>query len=114
MKRFSKIAALFLGLVLTFGFVSCETESDNSLELAALALSSGSSGAVNPSTENTCKITFDANGGTITTASQVVKSGVKATLKSADELGLSRATYAFAGWLQKPMRQVQSTLMRRK
>ena len=101
MKRFSKIAALFLGLVLTFGFVSCETEADNSLALAALALSSGSSGAVNPSTENTCKITFDANGGSITTATQTVTAGEKTALKSAGELGLSRTNYAFVGWATK-------------
>lgn len=101
MKSFSKIAALFLGLVLTFGFVSCETEADNSLALAALALSSGSSGAVNPSTENTCTITFDANGGSITTATQTVTAGEKTVLKSADELGLSRANYAFVGWATK-------------
>ena len=101
MKRFSKIAALFLGLVLTFGFVSCETEADNSLALAALALSSGSSGAVNPSTENTCKITFDANGGSITTATQTVTAGEKTALKSASELGLNRTNYAFVGWATK-------------
>lgn len=101
MKRFSKIAALFLGLVLTFGFVSCETEADNSLALAALALSSGSSGAVNPSTENTCTITFDANGGSITTATQTVTAGEKTALKSATELGLSRTNYAFVGWATK-------------
>ena len=96
-----KIAALFLGLVFTFGFVSCETEADNSLALAALALSSGSSGAVNPSTENTCKITFDANGGSITTATQTVTAGEKTALKSATELGLSRTNYAFVGWATK-------------
>ncbi len=101
MKRFSKIAALFLGLVLTFGFVSCETEADNSLALAALALSSGSSGAVNPSTENTCTITFNANGGSITTATQTVTAGEKTVLKSASELGLSRTNYAFVGWATK-------------
>lgn len=101
MKRFSKIAALFLGLVLTFGFVSCETEADNSLALAALALSSGSSGTVNPSTENTCKITFDANGGSITTATQTVTAGEKTALKSASELGLNRPNYAFVGWATK-------------
>lgn len=87
MKRFSKIAALFLGLVFTFGFVSCETEADNSLALAALALSSGSSGAVNPSTENTCKITFDANGGSITTATQTVTAGKKLHLNQQVNLG---------------------------
>ena len=96
-----KIAALFLGLVFTFGFVSCETEADNSLALAALALSSGSSGAVNPSTENTCTITFDANGGSITTATQTVTAGEKTALKSATELGLSRTNYAFVGWATK-------------
>ena len=96
-----KIAALFLGLVFTFGFVSCETEADNSLALAALALSSGSSGAVNPSTENTCKITFDANGGSITTATQTVTAGKKTALKSASELGLNRTNYAFVGWATK-------------
>ena len=101
MKRFSKIAALFLGLVFTFGFVSCETEADNSLALAALALSSGSSGTVNPSTENTCTITFDANGGSITTATQTVTAGEKTVLKSASELGLSRTNYAFVGWATK-------------
>lgn len=109
MKRFSKIAALFLGLAFIFDFVSCEVEIYNSLALAALALSTSPARS-----ENTCKITFDANGGSVTTAEQTVKAGVKATLKSADELGLSRANYAFAGWLQKPMRQAQSTLMRRK
>lgn len=96
-----KIAALFLGLVFTFGFVSCETEADNSLALAALALSSGSSGAVNPFTENTCTITFDANGGSITTATQTVTAGEKTALKSASELGLSRTNYAFVGWATK-------------
>lgn len=96
-----KIAALFLGLVFTFGFVSCETEADNSLALAALALSSDSSGAVNPSTENTCKITFDANGGSITTATQTVTAGKKTALKSAGELGLNRTNYAFVGWATK-------------
>ena len=52
MKRFSKIAALFLGLALTFGFVSCETEADNSLVLAALAVSASSNGTGNASTES--------------------------------------------------------------
>lgn len=66
--------------------------------MAALALSSGSSGAVNPSTENTCKITFDANGGNITIATQVVKSGVPTKLKSAAELGLYKTNYKFIGW----------------
>ena len=101
MKSFSKIAALFLGVVLTFGFVSCETETDNSLALAALALSSSSSGTVNPSTENTCTITFNANGGSITTATQTVTAGEKTALKSASELGLSRPNYAFVGWATK-------------
>ena len=48
-----------------------------------------------------CTITFDANGGSITTAEQTVKAGEKATLKSAGELGLSRANYAFVGWATK-------------
>ena len=78
MKRFSKIAALFLGLILTFCFVSCET-----------------------ATENTCTITFDANGGSITTATQTVTAGEKTALKSASELGLSRTNYAFVGWATK-------------
>lgn len=69
--------------------------------MAALALSSGSSGAVNPSTENTCTITFDANGGSITTATQTVTAGEKTALKSASELGLSRTNYAFVGWATK-------------
>ena len=52
-------------------------------------------------TEKTCTITFDANGGTITTATQTVKAGIAAALKTATELGLSRRNYKFAGWATK-------------
>ena len=51
--------------------------------------------------ENTCTITFDANGGSIKTATQTVTAGEKTALKSATELGLSRTNYAFVGWATK-------------
>lgn len=91
MKIFPKIAALILGVVLAFGFVSCESETDNSLALLLFALSS----------EKDCTITFDANGGTINTTTQTVKPRVKSPLKSASELELNRADYVFMGWSTK-------------
>ena len=44
------------------------------------------------------KVTFNANGGTITTTTQDVPKNTSTPLKSASELGLSRTGYTLQGW----------------
>lgn len=43
-------------------------------------------------------VTFDANGGTITTTTQTVPANTATALKTAAALGLSREGYTFGGW----------------
>lgn len=44
------------------------------------------------------KVTFNANGGTITTTTQDVPKNTSTSLKSANDLGLSRTGYTLQGW----------------
>ena len=57
---------------------------------------SNSSGGGSPTVNYT--VTFDANGGTITTATQTVPANTATALKTAAALGLSREGYTFGGW----------------
>jgi uncharacterized repeat protein (TIGR02543 family) len=57
---------------------------------------SNSSGGSGPTVNYT--VTFDANGGTITTTTQTVPANTATALKTAAALGLSREGYTFGGW----------------
>ena len=57
---------------------------------------SNSSGGSGPVVNYT--VTFDANGGTITTTTQTVPANTATALKTAAALGLSREGYSFGGW----------------
>ena len=51
---------------------------------------------------NALTVTFNPNGGTITTTEQGINDNQATTLKSAKFLGLSRLGYTFLGWAESP------------
>ena len=55
------------------------------------------------------KVTFNANGGTITTTTQDVPKNTSTPLKSASELGLSRTGYTLQGWASTSNGSVANT-----
>lgn len=80
MKRFSKLISLIAILAFGLAMVSCSSDDDGG------------------SDESQVTVTFNANGGTITTSAQKVTKSKETTLKTASELGLWYEGYIFLGW----------------
>lgn len=92
MKLIKKIARASAVLALASVLAACSNESDSSSEESISPI------VVTP-TSIALNITFDANGGSITTATfSDEKEYGWFSLPSAEELGLSRTAYTFLGW----------------
>ncbi len=84
MRKIAKIAALLAAFGLALGFMSCSNGSDAPYVPQPTGLS--------------VTVTFNPNGGTITTKTQAVPVNTATALKTASALGLARENYTFAGW----------------
>lgn len=84
MRKIAKIAAICAVFGLALGFMSCSNGSDAPYVPQPTGLS--------------VTVTFNPNGGTITTTTQTVPANTATALKTAAALGLSREGYTFGGW----------------
>lgn len=104
MKKLTKLFFLLAAMAVLFTFFSCSSGSSSDDNNIALLFFMNNNSEDNNDSSNSnssatsCTITFDANGGSLTSDKQTISLNVQTNLEKASSLNLKRDGYIFKGW----------------